>query len=92
MPRANAAATDIPTAAETKFCTVRPPAWSRWPAADSPEYHCQFVLVTNETAVFHAPAGSKPAKPRLSGRWCWSRSTAYRIRMPTRLNPSTDIA
>ena len=55
-PRAKAAATAMPTAAETKFCTVRPDIWKRWPTAASPEYHCQLVLVTNETAVFHAPS------------------------------------
>ena len=41
---------------ETKFCTVSPDICIRWPVAASPEYHCQFVLVTNETAVFQAPS------------------------------------
>jgi hypothetical protein len=67
-PRTSAIATDIPTAAETKFCTAKPAICSRCPAAASPEYHCQFVLVTNETAEFQAPAGSSPVNPRSSGR------------------------
>ena len=37
---------------------------------DSPEYDCQFVLVTNETAVFKAWSGSTPGNPRDWGRDC----------------------
>ena len=36
-PRTRATATAMPTAAETKFCTVRPAIWTRWPWVDSPE-------------------------------------------------------
>jgi hypothetical protein len=35
---------------------------------DSPEYACQFVLVTNEAAVLNASADGTSEKPRLSGR------------------------
>ena len=36
-PRTSVIATAMPTAAETKFCTVRPAIWTRWPCVDSPE-------------------------------------------------------
>ena len=62
-PRASAAATAMPTAADTKFCTARPAIWKRWPAVASPEYHCQLVLVTKETAVFHAPSLGQGGMP-----------------------------
>ena len=74
-PRISATTTAMPTAADRKFCTAKPAIWSRCPAAVSPEYHCQFVLVTNETAVFHAPAGSIAGAPIDSGRWLCSRSS-----------------
>ena len=64
----------------------------RWPIAASPEYHCQLVLVTKLTAVFQAPSAGSAGKPSESGRCCWSRPKAYRIRTPTRLKPRTDIA
>ena len=35
-PRITAIATAIPTAAETKFCTVSPAIWVRWLIVDSP--------------------------------------------------------
>ena len=35
-PRTRATATAIPTAAETKFCTVSPAIWVRWLIVDSP--------------------------------------------------------
>ena len=35
-PRISATATAIPTAAETKFCTVRPAICVRWLIVDSP--------------------------------------------------------
>lgn len=35
-PRTRATATAMPTAAETKFCTARPPVCTRWPIACSP--------------------------------------------------------
>ena len=72
-PRARATATAMPTAADAKFCTVRPVICNRCPRAASPEYHCQFVLVTNETAVFQAPSAGSAAMPSESGRCCWSR-------------------
>lgn len=36
-PRTNAIATAMPTADETKFCTVNPAICTRWPWVDSPE-------------------------------------------------------
>ena len=72
-PRANAAATARPTAADTKFWTVRPAIWKRCPTVASPEYHCQFVLVVNETAVFQAPSLGRAAIPSESGRCSWRR-------------------
>jgi pimeloyl-ACP methyl ester carboxylesterase len=36
-PRITAAATAMPTAAETKFCTASPAICTRWPMVDSPE-------------------------------------------------------
>ena len=56
-PRIRAAARHMPTAADTKFCTARPAIWTRWPMVDSPEYDCQFVLVTKLTAVLNAIFG-----------------------------------
>ena len=35
-PRTSATATAMPTAAETKFCTVSPAIWVRWLMVDSP--------------------------------------------------------
>ena len=67
-PRTSATATATPTAAETKFCTASPAICTRWPIVDSPEYHCQFVLVAKLTAVFHAPAGITFGKPSDSHR------------------------
>ena len=80
----------MPTAAETKFWTVRPDIWKRWPTVDSPEYHCQFVLVMNETAVFQAPSLGSAAIPSERGRCCWSRPRAKSARMLTSEKPSTD--
>ena len=91
-PRANAAATAMPTAALTKFCTVSPDICMRWPIAASPEYHCQLVLVTKLTAVFQAPSVGRAGKPSDSGRCCWSRPKPKSTRMPTSEKPSTDIA
>ena len=90
-PRANAAATAMPTAALTKFWTVSPDICMRWPTAASPEYHCQLVLVTKLTAVFQAPSVGSAGKPSESGRCCWSRPSPKSSRMPTRLKPSTDM-
>ena len=36
IPRTSAMATAMPTAAETKFWTVSPAIWVRWPIVDSP--------------------------------------------------------
>ena len=90
--RANAAATAMPTAAETKFCTVSPDIWKRCPVAASPEYHCQFVFVTNETAVFHAPSLGRAGMPIESGRCCCSRPKPNRTSTPTSEKPSTDVS
>ncbi len=54
MPRIRAIATARPVAADTKFWTVSPTAWTVWPAPASPAYDCQLVFVTNETAVLSA--------------------------------------
>ena len=67
-PRTTATATAMPTAAERKFCTARPAICTRCPIVDSPEYHCQFVLVTKLTAVFQAPDGKTAGKPNDSHR------------------------
>ena len=41
---------------------------------DSPEYDCQFVLVTKLTAVFHAPVRHRPGRsPSDSHRWFCTR-------------------
>ena len=73
MPRMRAIATEMPTAAETKFCTARPDIWVRMLIASSPEYDCQLVFVVNETAVFQAWSACTGPMPRLSGSHCWSR-------------------
>ena len=67
-PRTSAIATAMPTAAETKFCTASPAICTRWPIVDSPEYACQLVLVTKETAVLKASAGGTSGKPSDKGR------------------------
>ena len=61
----------MPTAADTKFWTARPIIWARCPIAASPEYDCQFVLVTNDVAVLKACPGSMPANPRDNGSPDW---------------------
>ncbi len=85
-PRTSATATAMPTAAEAKFCTARPAICTRWPIVDSPEYHCQLVFVTNDTAVFQAPWVMTPGKPRERGRKACRRMNAYRKRMLTAEN------
>ena len=89
-PRASAATTEMPTAADTKFCTASPAIWNRWPAAASPEYHCQLVLVTNETAVFHAPAGSSGDIPMSRGSLSCSRPRPNRTSTDASEKPSSD--
>ncbi len=74
-PRMSATATHRPTAAETKFCTARPAICTVWPSVDSPEYHCQFVLVTNEIAVLNAPSDGTAGNPSDSGSHCCTRSS-----------------
>ena len=81
----------MPTAADTKFWTVRPDICMRCPRAASPEYHCQLVLVTKLTAVFQAPSVGSAGKPSESGRCCCSRPKPKSTRMPTREKPSTDM-
>ena len=56
---------------------------------DSPEYDCQFVLVRNDTAVFHAWSGLTPGNPSDSHRCCWRRWKAYRKITLTKENAST---
>lgn len=69
-----ATATAMPTAADTKFWTVKPTIWVRWLTACSPENHCQFVLVVKLTAAFHAPYAAMPGTPvGLSGMAPWTR-------------------
>ena len=46
----------------------------------SPEYDCQFVLVTNEAAVLNASAGSTPGKPSDSGRSACNRCSGVQQR------------
>ena len=72
-PRISATATASPTAADTKFCTVRPTVWTSGVAPASPAYDCQLVLVTNETAVLMAvvdahAAGALAQRQRASAR------------------------
>ncbi len=50
-----------PTAADTKFWTASPAAWTSMPIVDSPEEACQFVFVTKLTAVFQARLGAVEA-------------------------------
>ena len=70
-------ATDMPTAADTKFCTVKPSIWVRWLMACSPENHCQFVFVTNETDALNAPHGVVPTRSvGLNGSEPCSRTSA----------------
>ena len=88
-PRTSATATEMPTAAETKFCTARPAICTRWPIVDSPEYDCQLVFVTNDTAVFHAPCGTTASKPSDSHRWFCTRWKRYRNRIEMAENAST---
>jgi hypothetical protein len=75
-PRTRATSTAMPTAADTKFCTVRASICVRWLMVLSPPYDCQLVLVTKLTAVFHASAGGTAGScAGLSGRTPCSRCT-----------------
>ena len=83
-PRMRATATAMPTAALRKFCTASAPICDRYDIVVSPEYACQFVFVTNDTAVFHDSAGVTPGRCcGLNGRDPWSRNIAYVTRMAT---------
>ena len=73
-PRTTATATAIPTAAETKFCTVSPIIWVRLVRVCSGVYDCQLVLVTKEAAVLNAMAGSTASwRAPSGGSQCWTR-------------------
>src|SRR5580658_3956033 len=77
-PRISAIATAMPTAALRKFCTASAPICDRYDMVVSPEYACQFVLVTNDTAVFHDRAGPTSARCCGSnGRCACSRKMPY---------------
>ena len=52
----------MPTAADRKFCTVSRHL-HRVAQGLSGTYDCQFVLVTNETALLNATRGSCPSTP-----------------------------
>ena len=74
----------MPTAAETKFWTVRPTVWTIGVAPISPAYDCQLVLVTNETAVFRAVVTPMPSEPWLRGSRNWTRMSVNSAAMLTR--------
>ena len=93
MPRMIATTTAIPTAADTKFCTVRPSICVRWLTVSSGEYHCQLVLVTKLTAMLKAPNGATaPWFVGLNGRPPCRRSIRYRPSTDSRLNANIDRA
>ena len=60
--------------------------------AASPEYHCQLVLVTNETAVFQAPSAGSAGEAERERQVLLQPAEAEEARMPTSEKPSTDIA
>ena len=91
-PRMNAAASAMPTAADTKFCTARPDIWTRWPMVDSPEYDCQFVLVTKLTAVLKDIFGTTLGRPLSRGSQLWTRWNRYSASTETKLKASTASA
>jgi hypothetical protein len=83
-PRIRATATAMPTAALRKFWTASAPIWDRYDMVVSPEYACQFVLVTNDTAVFQAKAGVTPGRCcGLNGKWPCNRKIRYEAPMAT---------
>src|SRR5450759_2572429 len=90
-PRATAMATARPTPADTKFCTVRPAACTRYPVPASPAYDCQFVFVTNDTAVLKAVSGCID-RPSDQGRYPWTRMSSQSTRTDTTEKASTEIA
>ncbi len=89
IARMSAPATAMPTAAETKFCTVSPAVWTSGPTPASPAYDCQFVFVTNETAVLSAVCQNIPPVPCDRGRWPWVVMRANRMAMPMSENAMT---
>ena len=92
-PRTRATSTAMPTAADTKFCTVSASIWVRWLIVLSPPYACQLVFVTKLTAVFQASAGGTPGScAGLSGSRPCSRCSAYTTTRLARLIASTTSA
>ena len=91
-PRISATATARPTAADTKFCTASPAICAKYPIVDSPEYHCQFVFVTKDTAVFHAPTAGTPGMPSAHGSSAWIRRMPYSRSTDAAENTSSDRA
>jgi len=89
-PRTSATATAMPTAADRKFCTARPASCTVYPRVTSGEYDCQFVFVTNETAVLNARGSLVAGRPSENGSHCCSRCSAYTATTPTAENASTD--
>ncbi len=90
--RMSAAASAMPTAADTKFCTASPDIWTRWPIVDSPEYDCQLVLVTKLTAVLKAIFGMTLGRPLARGSQVCTRWNRYSASTETRLKASTASA
>src|SRR5262245_44466298 len=54
MPRTNATATAMPTAADAKLWNASWLICDRYDIVDSPTYDCQFVFVVNDAAVSNA--------------------------------------
>ena len=86
-----ATATARPTAAETKFWTVRPTVCTNGDVPASPAYDCQLVFVTNETAVLTA-VSTFIAAPRASGSTPWSRGSRNSSTTPTTEKATTATA
>ena len=87
----SATATAIPTEALRKFWRASVPICDRYDMVDSPEYDCQFVLVTNETIVFHDRACGRSGKCcGLKGRCPCSRRRTYPTSSTTPVNTMTD--
>ena len=64
----------MPVAADTKFWTPSPSAWTRWLIVVSPPYACQFVFEPKLTAVLNATRGSTAARSfGFPGSTPWSR-------------------
>ncbi len=91
MARMRAATTAIPTAAEAKFCTVRPTAWTNSDVPASPAYDCQLVLVTNEIAVLTAVSRCM-ASPWWNGSQPWATMTTNSSRTLSTEKAPTDAA